>query len=219
MKKLLILAALVIPLHLAAAQDVLPGYPGFWDRGRKITVLDILEYYPERLPYLRNEVYARYGRAFVTRVYQDYFNRQSWYKIQNNYTDDWLSGADKYNAELIRAIEQAPAAAETLDILLRNIEYQSKDHLLTFSRYEVMEKSSGKGYDMYSGWGGIASSSAYFIVGDWVLTAGYSYRGRVEVYAYRLDHRTRSITAVASGSVEERILEPLKQARNRLLSR
>jgi hypothetical protein len=155
----------------------------------------------------------------VNREYQDYFNRQSWYRIRSDYTDDWLSEADKYNAELLRAIEQAPSAAETLDILLRNIEYKSREHLLTFNAWEVMEKSSGDGYDMYSGWGGIASSSSYFIVGDWVLTTGYSYQGRVEVYAYRLDHRTRRITAAARGSVEEKILEPLEQARDRLHSR
>jgi hypothetical protein len=219
MKKFFTLVVFVIPLYLATAQNVLPGYRGFWDPNKKITVLDILEYYPERLPYLRNEVYARYGRPFVNKEYQDYFNRQSWYRIRSDYTDDWLSEADKYNAELIRTIEQAPAAAETLDILLQNIEYRSEDHFLTFNAREVMEKSPGDSYDMYSGWGGIASSSPYFIVGDWVLTTGYSYQGRIEVYAYRLNHRTRRITATAHDSVGVRILEPLEQAMDKLRSR
>jgi hypothetical protein len=60
-------------------------------RTTAISVLDILEYYPDRLPYLRNEVYARYGRPFVTREYQDYFNRQRWYTVRSDYTDAWAS--------------------------------------------------------------------------------------------------------------------------------
>ncbi|MDR1239044.1 MAG: YARHG domain-containing protein [Treponema sp.] len=218
MKKIFFLAGLVVPLGILAAQTVLPGYQGFWDRDKRITALDILEYYPDRLPYLRNEIYARYGRSFVTRAYQDYFNQQGWYRIRSNYTDDWLSGTDKYNAELLRAMEQAPPAADTLELLLRNIEYRSASHLLTFNDREVMERDSNEGYGMYSGWGGTASSRPYFIVGDWVLTAGSSYQGRVEVYAYRLNHTTKRITTTANAYMDEKVLEPLRQARDRLLS-
>jgi hypothetical protein len=207
--------AFLIPLHVLTAQNVLPGYSGFWNRDTRITVLDVLEYYPDRLPYLRNEIYARYGRSFVTKAYQDYFNRQSWYRIRNDYTDDWLSEADKYNAELLRDVEQAPSAADTMALLERNVQYRSARTVLTFGSFQVREADNDAYFEIY---GGYESPQPYVIAGDWVLLYDDPSSSLYHVSAYRLDHRRREITAWPSGRVRvpAAVSTPLVQAQEKL---
>jgi hypothetical protein len=175
----------------------------------RISVLDIFEYYPDRLPYLRNEIYARYGRPFVNKVYQDYFNRQRWYRLRGDYTDAWLSDADKYNAELIRAIEQAPAGTEA--ILARNIEYSSRKYTVSFGQSEVLVAEDD---DSYSSYGlNEFEMDSYVMVGDWAIL--YDTRAGSSVLAFRLDHRTRSITASDRGSLDEDVLNSLIRAQHK----
>jgi hypothetical protein len=217
MKKLffVISLALAAPLCFLAAQNVLPGYDGFWDRDTGITVFDILEYYPDQLPYLRNEVYARYGRGFVTKVYQDYFNRQSWYRIRNDYTDDWLSSADKRNAELLRAVEQAPSVADTIALLERNVEYRSSRTILTFGSSGVIEADNNEYFEIY---GKYLSSQPYVIIGDWVIVYHGS-SSSYDVSAYRIDHRARGITAwTGRERVSAAVFTPLIRAQEKLRS-
>jgi hypothetical protein len=215
---LILLTLMALPRFLTA-QNVLPGYNGFWDRNKEITVLDILDYYPDRLPYLRNEVYARYGRSFVTKAYQDYFNRQSWYRIRDDYTDDWLSGADRYNAELLRAIEQAPSAADSLSRVQRNVEYTSvsSQRRLIFGSSEAMEADKDDSFEIYGrSVYGSGSVKPYVIIGDWVLLYDYTSSPlstkTTTVNAYRLNHGARTVTASASGQVTKAVLDPLIRA-------
>jgi hypothetical protein len=214
-KKIVLLVLVVFAGGMAAAQSVLPGYNGFWDRNTKVGVLDILEYYPGRLAYLRNEIYARYGRPFVNQVYQAYFNRQSWYRVQSNYTDAWLSEADKYNAELLRAIEQAPPVADTLAALERNFSsYDSSEYSLAFDGATVIEVEVDEYYSIYGYNHGTTKS--YIVIGDWVVVYGgiYGIDDGV-VHAYLLDHGTRKITAHAERYVEDSVINPLIRAQNR----
>jgi hypothetical protein len=216
MKKLLSFTAIILaaaPCFLAA-QNVLPGYNGFWDRNRRISVLDILEYYPDRLPYLRNEVYARYGRPFATRAYQDYFYLQGWYRIRSDYSDDWLSAADRYNAELIRAIEQAPSAGETLSLLGRNAEYQSRENILVFGAARVIESDRDEYFEIYGG--NTGADSPYLVIGDWVILYDDPSSGFYRVTAYRLDHKARAITASTRGRIPAAVFTPLVRAQDRL---
>jgi hypothetical protein len=224
MKKRFFLSAFIACMFLAggtaAAQGVLPGYDGIWNRDTKISVLDILAFYPDRIPYLRNEIYARYGRPFVTPEYQAYFNRRHWYRIRSNYTDDWLSEADKYNAELLRAIEMAPSAAEVLDTIVDKVEYRSSEYILSFNRYVAIEEevngyfaNYGRNYDEDSNW-------PYVIVGDWVILYRRESSGSSRVYyakACRLElsQREGTITACAEGYVMDTILDPLISAQGR----
>jgi hypothetical protein len=214
-KKFFLLISLAVAPHFLAAQNVLPGYDGFWDRNRGITVLDILEYYPDRLPYLRNEVYARYGRPFVNKTYQDYFNRQSWYRIRDDYTDGWLSDADRYNAELIRSIEQAPSAADSFSLLGRNVEYTSgsSQRRLIFGSSDAMEADKDDSFEIYGrSVYGSGSVKPYVVIGDWVLLYDYWSSSVYDITAYRLNHGTRTITASASGRVAKTALDPLVRA-------
>ena len=54
---------------------------------------------------LRNEIYARHGRVFVTAWLQQYFDTQPWYDNNQSFKDEELSGADKTNVETIVAYE------------------------------------------------------------------------------------------------------------------
>jgi YARHG domain len=54
---------------------------------------------------LRNEIYARHGRAFKTMWLEQYFGSQPWYEPNDTFKDEELSGPDKTNVETIVAYE------------------------------------------------------------------------------------------------------------------
>jgi hypothetical protein len=54
---------------------------------------------------LRNEIYARHGRAFKTMWLEQYFGSQPWYEPSDTFKDEELSGPDKTNVETIVAYE------------------------------------------------------------------------------------------------------------------
>lgn len=190
---------------------VLDGYDGAWTRQGKIEIFDLVRFYPDRLPFLRNEIYARYGRPFVNQVYQDYFNSQSWYRVRNNYTDAWLSADDKYNAEFIRSVEQpALGFADTVKALIQNVEYEGTDVLLTFTSKEELRIEDNP-YDFY-GRGLTDKQLPWIIMGDWVLTYEASGRQNYALTAYKLDHRQRRITDSAQATISAASLNVLIEA-------
>ena len=52
---------------------------------RLLTDKDIAGLSKDTLALARNEIYARHGRKFKMAVYQDYFNKCSWYSVNPNY--------------------------------------------------------------------------------------------------------------------------------------
>ena len=50
---------------------------------------------------MRNEIFARYGRAFKTPKWQETFKKTDWYKIRSDFSNDWLSEVAKKNIELL----------------------------------------------------------------------------------------------------------------------
>jgi hypothetical protein len=54
---------------------------------------------------LRNEIYARHGRIFMTLWIQQYFGNQPWYDPKDDFKDEQISGIDKTNIETIVAYE------------------------------------------------------------------------------------------------------------------
>ena len=50
---------------------------------------------------LRNEIYARHGRAFRAPWLQQYFWSQPWYEQKEDFQDEQVSGTDKLNVETI----------------------------------------------------------------------------------------------------------------------
>jgi hypothetical protein len=215
-KKIILCAALFVQAFFLTAQNVLPGYRGFWpDTNKKITVLDFmgqtgngainLVYHSGDLPFLRNEIYARYGRPFVNKAYQDYFNARRWYKIREDFSESWLSPSDRANAEFIRSLEQAPGPDETTRLVLKNIEYRGKKAVLTFtSREKLIWTDPGVDFGAYGLSGYNALAMDWQAVGDWVIMYNESsYYGYFEMVAYKLDHASRRITDSVQGRVEK----------------
>ncbi len=54
---------------------------------------------------LRNSIYARRGRTFVTPVLREHFTALRWYSPDAGYTDERLTEVDRYNAALILGVE------------------------------------------------------------------------------------------------------------------
>jgi hypothetical protein len=50
---------------------------------------------------MRNEIYARHGRHFVTDWIRQRFESQSWYQENPRYSDALLSDVENYNAKFI----------------------------------------------------------------------------------------------------------------------
>ncbi|MDR1211389.1 MAG: YARHG domain-containing protein [Spirochaetaceae bacterium] len=223
MKKIALIAALVFAPAILWAQrggagEVLQGYDGYWTRQGRIDIFNLVRFYPDRLPFLRNEIYARYGRPFASAEYQAYFNGLAWYRVRNNYTDAWLSADDRYNAEFIRSVEQSALGFEdTVKTLLQNVEYEGEGVVVVFSsKQSLFVERGGEGaFDVY----GRALESEQFswiVMGDWVIAYRSSGRDTYEAAAYRLNHARRRITGSARASINTASLNALIEAqRNR----
>lgn len=56
---------------------------------------------------LRNTVYARKGRDFVSEGLREYFGAKSWYKLDPDYADQRLSAVDWKNIKLVASVEDS----------------------------------------------------------------------------------------------------------------
>jgi hypothetical protein len=83
----------------------LPGYKGIYSNDPKLTPGRVASWTPSQHRIKRNEIYARYGRAFKSADLQKHFGTQSWYQVRNGYTDALLTANDKANAALIKSFE------------------------------------------------------------------------------------------------------------------
>lgn len=83
----------------------LPGYTGPFANNAHLTPAQVAAWPAERLPYLRNEIYARYGRPFKNAKLRAHFMSQPWYREVPTYADHQLTPADQANAKLIRSFE------------------------------------------------------------------------------------------------------------------
>ena len=218
MKKAVFLLLVLCTVAMLQAQNVLPGYSGYWDNPKKITILDLIEFYPDKLPYLRNEIFARYGRPFTTKVYQDYFRAKRWYQEKGNFSESWLSQTDSANAEFISSVEQTIQSIDaTAAQVLKNIEYSDGRAVLTFtSRQQLIWSDRDVDFGAYGLSGSNKTNLPWFAMGNWILVYQYnSYFDTYHVVAYKLDHASRKILASESGNVESAILEKLLKAQGR----
>jgi hypothetical protein len=59
---------------------------------------------------MKNEIFARYGYIFKPQGEMDrYFRKQSWYQAQKQQVNDYLTGLEKLNIELIQTIDKNPS--------------------------------------------------------------------------------------------------------------
>jgi len=195
-KKIIVLLFVLCGAGTLFAQNVLPGYRGYWENPKLINIIDLIEFYPDQLPYLRNEIYARYGRPFTTRIYQDYFRAKSWYRERSDFSESWLSQTDRANAEFIASVEQVTRSyVETENLLIRNIEYTGGGAVLTItSRRELVWTDQRVSFGAYGLNGYGRNTESYFTMGDWILIYSENwYWGGYDMIAYKLDHSSRRI--------------------------
>ena len=222
MKKTVFLLIALGAVVMLQAQNVLPGYSGYWENPRKINILDLIEFYPDQLPYLRNEIFARYGRPFTTKAYQDYFRARRWYQEKSNFSESWLSQIDRDNVNFIAAVEQTMQTIEAVAALvLKNIEYTDGRAILTFtSRQQVVWTDRRVDFGAYGLSGDSKKNLPWFAMGNWILIYQYNYFfDTYHVAAYRLDHSTKRILESVNGNVSEEILEKLLKAQGRQITR
>jgi hypothetical protein len=74
--------------------------------GKLITVQQVQDFSRRDLRILRNMIYARHGRPFVSEILQEYFGRMAWYKVDPTYTDKRLTALDKKNIKIVLSMEQ-----------------------------------------------------------------------------------------------------------------
>lgn len=72
----------------------------------KIVKEDLVDLTNLDLKRARNEIYARHGRAFVSKDMACYFAKQSWYKINSDYSEKSLSALEVANAVFILNFEK-----------------------------------------------------------------------------------------------------------------
>ena len=62
---------------------------------------------------LRNEIFARYGRAFKTEKWQAVFAATDWYQIRSDFSNDWLSDVANQNvAHLLKRKKEKVACMD-----------------------------------------------------------------------------------------------------------
>lgn len=67
----------------------------------RLTDSDLEPHTARELTIMRNEIYARHGRAFQDRELKSYFEAQDWYKANPSYRDADLSEVEKWNIRFI----------------------------------------------------------------------------------------------------------------------
>jgi len=56
--------------------------------------------------YMRNEIFARYGRAFTTAKWKKTFAANAWYKIRDDFSNDWLSKEAQANVNQLISLKK-----------------------------------------------------------------------------------------------------------------
>ena len=202
-------------------QRILPNYRGFWNEKNRygnerhyslLKVTDFLDYYPDRLDILRNEVYARYGRPFVNKKYKEYFSAQSWYREVQDFSDNWLSRQDRYNVELILTIERGSPCYDAIVEARRNNIVYTGFHNIHFPLFTANSAAvggtsdhTGEYYISFDDWN-------WIVMGNWIIvykqsTGAYD-RGSYQAQSFLIDPQTkRQIDYQYSPNIERDVFE------------
>lgn len=78
---------------------------------QKLVKEDLEDFSDLDLKKARNEIYARYGRKFISQDMACYFAKQSWYKINSDYSEKLLSPVEVSNAVFILNYEKERQSA------------------------------------------------------------------------------------------------------------
>lgn len=92
----------------SAGTAQLPRYDGLFATDPKLSAAAVATWPEDQLRIRRNEIYARYGRAFQSPDLQAHFGAQPWYEVRAEYSDALLTAHDRANAALIQGFEGTP---------------------------------------------------------------------------------------------------------------
>ncbi len=183
MKKALLVGILLASAGLSlfgADPNVLAGYDGQFKGGYLLKPKFLYDMKTEDLALMRNEIYARYGRAFATPAYKTHFSAQRWYKVNPAYSDKLLTDTDNANIALILSFEKpAMTAAVMRDTVLNVIEYTNDQYSLVFTDPTTAIIRSGTGFYAESQ----EEIYTWSVAGDWILCVN----GAIHAL-FRLDH-------------------------------
>jgi len=112
-----------VRVDLKLDKKPLPEYSGEFPLNHLLTFADLRGKTPEELAFLRNEIYAKYGRKFITPKYRKYFGSKEWYKVNPYFSDDFLTETDKKNVALILSMEKS---SEDYKTIFRKLSAKSK---------------------------------------------------------------------------------------------
>ena len=85
--------------------DKLASYSGRFAKAEKLSAKDALAIPPDELRFVRNEIFARYGRGFSSEDLQAHFDKQPWYCTDPGFEDSRLSKTDRDNVALLKSFE------------------------------------------------------------------------------------------------------------------
>jgi len=206
---------------IISGQEVLPEYNGFWSKG-PINIIDIIDYYPDRIDILRNEIYARYGRPFINQKYRQYFSSQDWYMEKSDFSETWLTDIDRWNIDFILAVENTPPCYEIISNARKNnIVYKVIGgdiglHFALFSHNKAVEGGYFHG-DYYINEN---SRQNWTVMGNWILIyeqLGPLELNRYNVSAYLLDSDRQIIRmALYNNLVYQNIMEKLIESQEKI---
>jgi len=152
-----------LTVTLAPGCEELLGYDGVLADGYALTPEDLVSQKPGQLSFLRNEVFARYGRSFNKEKFAKHFAKKSWYEANKHYDDGVLTEVDKKNLALIKSFEGEPQKW-TKRYLERN-QFRGQGRTLAF--VDADKVMVGKGADLYE-WE--QHERHWLARGEWVIT-------------------------------------------------
>ncbi len=211
MKRIIFFISLLITTFHIQSQEVFSDYDGFWKKDIEISVIDLIPFYPGNLGKIRNEVFARYGRTFKTRSYQDYFLSTDWYKVIPEYQESWPSRIDMRNAQLIFSVERPQYSRDQVNkIVLQNIQYTGNNINITFTGSDTVIWSDTR-VDfggMYGSNGQNNHNMRWIYFGDWILVYRKGYL-EYEVIAYKLNHTKKSVDEMVFQNVADNVFRTM----------
>lgn len=152
----------VVPVS-SSNTNQLTGYTGIFADDPRLSPTDIAGWAPSEFRTKRNEVFARYGRAFQSEDLQAHFGKTSWYTVNPVFSDTMLTGNDGANVTLIKSFEGETATTKAP----QNGEYFRDNGtnlvIIDGTHAELLDQSD----DMYN-W---TAEKRYWVgLGEWIIT-------------------------------------------------
>ena len=152
----------VVPVS-SSNTNQLTGYTGTFADDPKLSPTDIASWAPSEFRLKRNEIFARYGRAFQSEDLQAHFGKTSWYTVNPVFSESMLTRNDSANVTLIKSFEGNTAAKKAPE----NGEYYSDNG----TNLVIIDSNNAELLDQYDDMYNWTAEKRYWVgLGEWVIT-------------------------------------------------